>query len=374
MSNILKAGLVGCGSLSQRGVLPHLSLPDAREKVRLAAVVDVDAERARQSAEKFKVPAHFTSIEEMLAKTELDLVLVITPIPYHFSNAMAALAAGKHVYVQKAMTTSLAEANELLATRDRMGVKLAAAPGFELFPTTPQMREIVAGGQLGRVNLAYTYTLGFGHEFEGIRAGQGSLAAINPAWYYRAGAGPLPDVTIYALQLATSVLGPVQRVTALGNKTAPERVWQGQVIPVEVDDNSILLMEFVSGTLGVAVGSNCRGSAHIPWGGMGLYGTKGILEITEVNHSSGYPTRFELYGQERRNYAWELSAQNYLQGEHLSIEEPHVYADIMDLVEAILENRAPRASGEQARHVVEIIEKGLLAAKTGQTQKLQSVF
>ena len=44
---MLKAALVGCGSLSQRGILPHLSLPDARERVRLAAVVDTVAERAR---------------------------------------------------------------------------------------------------------------------------------------------------------------------------------------------------------------------------------------------------------------------------------------------------------------------------------------
>lgn len=374
MSNILQAGLVGCGSLSQRGVLPHLSLPDARKKVRLAAVVDVDGERARQSAEKFGVPAHFASLEAMLAEADVDLVLVITPIPYHFPNALAAIEAGKHVYVQKAMTTTLAEADELLAARDRMGVKLAAAPGFELFPTTRHMREIVAGGELGRVNIAYTYTLGFGHEFEGIRGGEGALAAINPAWYYRSGGGPLPDVTVYALQLITSILGPVQRVTALANKTGPERTWQGQTIPVEVDDNNLVLFEFVSGALAVAAGSNCRGSQRIPWGGLGLYGTDGVLEVTVVDHNSGYPIEFEVHTTERQVIQTPLTQQPYLQGEHLAIEEPHVYADIMDLVDAILEDRDPLATGEQARHVVEIIQKSLLAAQHGQTQSLESTF
>lgn len=374
MSHPLQAGLVGCGSLSQRGVLPHLSLPDARQKVRLAAVVDVDGERARQSAERFDVPAYFTSIEEMLAKADIELVLVITPIPYHFPNAMAAIEAGKHVYVQKTMTTTLAEAHTLLAARDKAGVKLAAAPGYELFPTTGQMRQIIADGALGRVNVAYTYTLGFGHEHERIRLGKGALAEIDPGWYYRPGAGPLPDVTVYALQLATSVLGPVRRVTALANKTAPERSWQGRSISVEVNDNNILLMEFGSGTLAVAVGSNCRGSGRIPWGGLGLYGTDGVLEVSDVNHASGYPTRFEVQSQRSQEYSVELSAQPYLQGEHLAIEEPHVYVDIMDLVEAIREDRSPRATGEQARHVVEIIEKGLMAVQTGQTQELESAF
>jgi len=372
MEKRLKAGLVGCGSLSQRGILPHLSLSDVQERVRLVAVVDAVADRARQSAERFQVPAYFTTIEAMLAQVDLDLVLIITPIPYHFPNAMAAIEAGKHVYVQKSMTTTLAEANALLAARDQAGVKLAAAPGYELFPTTAQIRAIVAEGLLGRVNVAYAYTLGFGHENEPIRSGQGALAEIDPSWYYRPGAGPLPDVTIYSLQLVTSVLGSVRRVTALANKTAPERTWRGQSIPVEVEDNNLLLMEFASGTLAVAVGSNCRGSGRIPWGGLGLYGTAGTLEVTEVDPPSGYPIRYEVRTQTVREYTAERADQPYLQGEHLALEEPHVFADIMDLVEAIQEDRPPRATGEQARHVVEIIEKSLIAARTGQTQNLES--
>jgi predicted dehydrogenase len=374
MSNYITAGLVGCGSVSLRGGLPHLSLPDAREKVRLAAVVDVDAERARQTAERFQIPAYFTSLEEMLANADLDLVLINTPIPYHFENAMAAINAGKHVYLQKTMTTTLDEANHVLAARDRMNIKLAAAPGYELFPTTQQMRDVVESGQLGRVNIAYTYTMGFGHEFERIRSGKGALSEINPAWYYRSGGGPLPDVTVYAFHLITSVLGPVQRVTSLANKTATERFWQGQTIPVEINDNSIVLMEFVSGTLGVAVGSNSRGSARIPWGAIGLYGSRGTLEVTEVHGNSGYPVAFEVRGPETKTFATDITAQPYIKGEHLEIEEPQAYADIMDLADAIQTDRTPLASGEQARHVVEIIEKSLVAVQTGQTQELESTF
>lgn len=382
MSNPLKAGLIGCGSLSQRGILPHLAQSDARERVELVAVCDTVEARARETAAQYNVPKFYTNPDTLINDPEVELVLVITPIPYHFPNALAALQAGKHVYVQKAMTTSLAEAEALLEARDQAGVKLAAAPGFDLFPTTGQMRQLVAEGVLGRVCIAYTYTMGFGHEYEQIRLGQGALAEIDPTWYYRPGAGPLPDVTVYSLQLATSVLGPVRRVTALANKAADQRVWQDKPITVEVDDNNLVLMEFATGTLAAAVGSNCRGSSRIPWGGMGLYGTAGVLEITEVDHASGYPTAFEIQGglwngESRRGpqeFKATLSAQSYLTGEHLAIEEPHVYVDIMDLVDAIREDRPPRATGEQAAHVVEIIEKSLLAARTGQTQTLGSSF
>jgi len=374
MDKILRAGLVGCGSLSQRGVLPHLSLPDAREKVQLVAVVDAVAERAQQSAERYNVPAHFTEIDQMLAKVDLDIVLIITPIPFHFPNAMTAIAAGKHVYVQKAMTTTLAEADQLLAARDKAGIKLAAAPGFELFPTTGQMRQLIDDGALGRVNIGFTYTWGFGHEHESIRSGTGALAEINPAWYYREGAGPLPDVTVYSLQLATSLLGPVRRVTALGNKTAETLTWKGQPMPIQVNDNNLVLMEFVSGALVTAIGSNGVGSSRIPWGGLGLYGTGGALETLDVDGASGYPLQFEVRNKETRTYTAKLGDQPYLKGGHLTIEEPHVYCDIMELVDAIHEDRAPRASGEQARHVVEIIEKARLAMQTGQTQILTSTM
>jgi predicted dehydrogenase len=251
-------------------------------------------------------------------------------------------------------------------------VKLVAAPGFELFPATMQMRELVRSGKLGHVGVGFTYTLGFGHEDESIRHGKGALAEINPAWYYRAGAGPLPDVTVYSLQLATSVLGSVRRVTALGNKIAPTRTWQGQTIEVQVEDNNVVLMEFAAGALVTAVGSNTRGNRRVPWGGLTLHGTAGVLDVLDVDHASGYPIRYEVQAREVQTYAVELTEQPYLQGEHLTIEEPHVYADIMELVDAVVENRAPRATGEQARHVVEIIEKARLAMQTGQTQTLVS--
>ena len=98
------------------------------------------------------------------------------------------------------------------------------------------------------------------------------------------------------------------------------------------------------------------------------------LEIADVDNSSGYPVRFSVHGRAAREYAAALADQPYLRDEHLAIEEPHVYCDIMDLVDAIREDRAPRATGEQARHVVEIIERAHAAARTGQTQELSSTF
>jgi predicted dehydrogenase len=384
VEKILRAGLVGCGSLAQRGILPHVSLPDARETIQLTAVVDAVEERAQLTAARFQIPAYYTRIEEMLNADNVDVVLVATPIPFHFQNALAAVNAGKHVYVQKTMTATLDEANELLAARDRKRVKLAAAPGFALFPLVNEMRALIEKDVLGAVYLAYTYTIGFAHEQETIRGGQGVLAEIDPSWYYRVGGGPVPDVTVYALQLATTVLGPVARVTSLGNKRLPSREWRGNSIAIEVNDNNVVLLEFESGALGVAVGADCQGSATIPWGALSIMGRAGSLEVTEVDWASAYPLRFQINGgvwderaaafEETRLYTSALTDQPYLRDEHLRMEEPHVYADIMDLVDAIQQDRAPGAPGEQARHVVEIVEKARAAQATGQTQWVETRF
>lgn len=59
---------------------------------------------------------------------------------------------------------------------------------------------------------------------------------------------------------------------------------------------------------------------------------------------------------------------------NVTSEEPHTYCDMMDLVDAIVQDRLPYATGEQARHVVKIIEMAQRAANTGQTQPLTSTF
>ena len=375
MSDVLRAGLVGCGSVAQRGILPHLSQPDAQARLRLVALADMVEERARLSAERFGVPQAFSSVHDMLVGADLDLVIVATPIPSHYSDAMAAIEAGKHVYVQKTMTTSLAEADALLAARDRQGVRLAAAPGFELFPATAGLRQAAASQALGPIYLAYSFTLGFGHEQEPIRAGEGAISQIDPRWYYRANAGPLPDVTVYGLQLATSVLGPVRRVTAMASRVLPLRQWRGESIEIDVEDNNVLLMEFAAGALGVAVGADCAASPSLPWGGLMIYGQYGALEVTEVDYRSGYPIAYECNttaGTSRFTHT--LGEQPYLTGAHLELDEPHIYVDIMDLVDAVQQGRAPIASGEQARHMVEIVEKARLAISSGAAQNLTSTF
>lgn len=384
MPGRIRAGLVGCGSLSLIGILPQLAEPDAKERLELVAVADVNAERARETAARFDVPNAYTDPAGLIARDDIDLVLVITPIEHHYSLTMAALQAGKHVYVQKTMATAYAEAREMVETANERGLTLVAAPGQMLAPAMQAMKQLVANGALGNVYWAWGSTGGWDHN-EPTRQGEGALGTVDPTWYYRPAGGPLRDVTVYMLHSLTGILGPAQRVTAMSGIRMPERPWRDKTIPVEVDDNSLLLLDFGGATFGLAGGHASKTGPLVQWGAMGIYGSGGAIETVEIEPLSGHPTRLSITSREgapedaglRRTGDGSYAPTTWLPGVdaiHASIPEPHVYADILHAVDCIQQGRKPFVSGEHGAHVVEIIEKGYLAAQSGQAQELESRF
>ena len=120
----------------------------------------------------------------------------------------------------------------------------------------------------------------------------------------------------------------------------------------------------------------------VTWGSMGIYGSEGAIETLEIEPLSGHPSRLYItsshglaeIGGEREGEYLPDSWLPYVDARHAAIPEPHVYADIMHLVDCIMADKDPIPSGEHAAHVVEIIEKGYVAARTGRAQHLESTF
>jgi predicted dehydrogenase len=374
----VKAGLIGCGSVSVRGILPHLALDDARERIELTAVCDVVEERVREVAAHYGVPQVYTSSAELIANADVELVLIATPIPYHYADVMRALNAGKHVYAQKTITTTYAEAAEVNALARERGLVLVASPGQMLWPGNRQAREIVQAGAIGKLYWAFGTTAG-SHEYEPLRQGDGALAAIDPTWYYQPGGGPVYDMTVYMLHTLTGILGPARRVTAMSGIGLPERRWRDKVIPVSMDDNTLLLLDFGGSLFAMAGGHNCQGGRLLRWGAMGFYGSGGSIETLDVEpgkraalHVAGeIPS--DLPASPNGPYI-PNGALPFVNEAHANIQESHVYADIMHTAECIVAGAKPVPTGEHAAHVIEIIEKGYLAARTGQTQSIESTF
>jgi predicted dehydrogenase len=133
-------------------ILPNLLRPEVRDRLGLCAVCDVVEERARETAAHFGVPRWYADPAELARDPDVEIVAIATPVAHHIGPALAAIGEGKHVYVQKTMTLTVEEADQLIAAARRAGVKVAAAPGNHLrSPSFRAVRERIAEGAIGKV-------------------------------------------------------------------------------------------------------------------------------------------------------------------------------------------------------------------------------
>jgi len=115
----------------------------------LVAVFDVDRERADAFAEQHGCLG-FTTADEVLARADVDLVMVALPNFLHEQATVAAASAGKHVFLEKPMADTLDECDRMLAAVSRAGVQLLVAHSQRYFASTVRARELLQNGSLGQ--------------------------------------------------------------------------------------------------------------------------------------------------------------------------------------------------------------------------------
>src|SRR5437867_9832953 len=113
MNTVVRLGVVGAGAIAQRGILPHLSQPDVRDRIILQAVCDPVEGRAAAAAAKFGVRHAFTSYDDLLAHADVEAVTMASPISLHYQQGRRAPEPGRHIHSNRTMTTTPAEATAL---------------------------------------------------------------------------------------------------------------------------------------------------------------------------------------------------------------------------------------------------------------------
>lgn len=380
----LRLGFVGAGTISLR-LLPHFRVADTASQVRVTAICDPVRERAQAASDTLLngEAVAYTSLDEMLAADDIDLVTIASPIGLHFEQALAAVRAGKHVHVNKTMTVTTAEADQLIAEAQAHNVRIVASPGEMLRPHNIETKRRIDAGEIGTVAWALCgAALGNYHVAEPERQGNNPLSNVDPSWYFRVpGGGPLYDLTVYSLHGLTGVLGPVTRVTAMSKILIPVRHFNGRDIRAEAHDNTLILLELASGAFAVAYGTaagNLSDDGDFDFSAT-YFGTEGSISGVTMNGKPlDYPGR-ELAesapdGGARSNFGGNEWLLPHISEAHRDLEELHVFEDIMQLVDWVDRGIPSVATPEHARHVIEIIEAAYRAAETGQTQELRTTF
>jgi len=147
----LRFGIIGCGIMGN-AVARVLKLNTDAEIVALA---EVDGERLKASGKEFGVASLYSDYKEMLKKEKLDAVAVATPDNYHTEPVISALEAGCHVFVEKPLTTSQAEAEEIYRVVQRTGKKLQIDFNHRWLSPYHKVKEMVLNGQIGEPMISY---------------------------------------------------------------------------------------------------------------------------------------------------------------------------------------------------------------------------
>jgi predicted dehydrogenase len=195
----LGVGLIGCGNVSGQ-YLPNGARLDG---LRYVACADVDSAAAERAAEKWDLAA--CTPDELLARDDVEVVLNLTPPDHHADVALRAIGAGRHVYTEKPLATSLARAREVVDAAAAAGVLVGCAPDTFLGAGIQTVKAALDGGAIGTPAIVQVR----------MHATPPESWHPSPAFLYAELAGPLLDIGPYGIATAVELVGPVRRVTAL---------------------------------------------------------------------------------------------------------------------------------------------------------------
>jgi len=196
----LKWGIVGTGIA--RAFVKALAQV-TRQKV--VAVTARDADKTRAFAAELGIERVHPSVSALIEDPDVEVVYIATPHPLHREQALAAVAAGKHVLIEKPMAMSAAEAREITAAGVAAGVLVMEAMWTRYLPQADVIRRVIADGTIGEVHR--------------VTADFGFVSAYDPSsrmWAPELGGGALLDAGIYPISFASSILGPPTRIEVAG--------------------------------------------------------------------------------------------------------------------------------------------------------------
>lgn len=347
-------GFIGCGKIAG----PYAQSARQRpERLRIAAAYDLDPQRAQAFVAEHGGVACRT-LEELLARPDVDVVANLSIHTAHAATTRAALEAGRHVHSEKPLATTREEAAALVGLAEEKGLLLGCSPFVILGEAQQTLRRAIQDGIIGRPLEVVAH----------IMHGRPELRNPNPVPFLSPGAGPLLDVGCYPLSVLTSIFGPVRRVRgASADVLIPERTiatgpQQGETFRVGTPDHVNGLLEFGGGLPARLTASFTIGASTLP--GIEVYGTEGTLTMANSF----------LFNSEVRFRA--ADSQEWKPVPFTAPPFPGLEwsRGLLDMVDALREGRNVRCTGRQAYHILDLSLAILESAAEGRSVEVLSTF
>ena len=243
----MRESKVGVGVIGVGGISSHVHLPGLRlsPHAEIVALCDSDSDRLQQQAQAYGVAHTFSSYEELLQDPAVDAVVVATPTLLHAPIALAAIAAGKHVLVEKQLGMNYAETVQMYEAAKSAGVRHMTSFTYRFVPAMRYLKHIVAQG-----------TIGLPRHLRVARIQD--VAETDLGWRQHrslAGSGEVGDMGAHRIDFCHDVIGPIARVVSVTRTFVPQRTGRdGKPTPVDVEDFAVFLAEFAD-SVGVEQGT-----------------------------------------------------------------------------------------------------------------------
>jgi predicted dehydrogenase len=365
----VRIAIVGCGDVLHRRYVP--ALRDLAETVELVGVCDARPDAAHRAADVARPTwpgvASYTDLVEMASVARPDAAVNLTPAPAHAAVSEALLAGGLHVYSEKPIARTLADADRLIAIAAERKLHLLCAPGEAVSRRGRWLADIVASGRLGRLTLAVAHHADTGpaswREYSG-----------DPTVFYGRDVGPVFDHGVYRLHLLTALLGTVRRVQAMGTISEPTRLVRagplaGRAVDVASPDHVLMNLEFANGALGQLLSSFAAPGTQAPW--LELYFTKGTISFAGKSWVTDAPA--SIYFDDDSP----LGLEGWVHG--LQPTSPDdgrgvIEAGVAHFIACLRGEERPVLTAEHARHVLDIILKAYESVGDGRSHETETTM
>lgn len=334
--------ILGCGKVAHLHAKAIQNLPNAR----LAGVWSRSAKSAETFAAQYSVP-FYSEVEDLIKNENISLAIVCTPHPFHREPSEKAALAGANILVEKPLASTLEDADSIIATCRKAGVKLGVISQRRWYAPVRRVKEAIEAGKIGKPVFGTINMLGWrdrnyydADEWRGTWKMEGGGVLVNQA--------------PHQLDILLWMMGEIDEVFGL---------WKNLNHPyIEVEDTAVAIIKFKSGAIGNIIVSNSQkpgiyGKVHVhgengasvgvqtDGGAMFIAGMSGILE-PPVNDLWTAP------GEEKMLEQWKAE-----DSAHFSSIDPTVFymeRQIEDFLDAIDGNREPLVTGEDGRRTVEL--------------------
>lgn len=325
--------IVGCGHIANK----HIEAIIKTEGAELSALCDNKPDRLNELTAKWRVPG-FESMTEMLREaSHIDVVCICTPSGLHKMQAIEAAEAGKHLVIEKPVTLTLEDADQIMEAVQRKGVKATVVHPNRYRPAIRHLKEAVDQGLFGKIS----------HVNVTVRWNR------NQAYYDQApwrgtkamDGGVLMNQAIHSLDLLLWLFGPVMGVKS----------WvDTRIRNIETEDVAIAALKFSNGPLGV-IEACTTVYEHNLEESIAVFGEHGYAEIG--GKTANWIKEWKCAAMSEEDSAKLIAAVE---------QDPYGVSGhqciIEDMVEALRDQRVPSITIEDGRNavqlVVDIVESG----------------